>query len=98
MPDYPAHLASYYLIAGGASKFYHIEWAFLPNLAGEILIPLLSKLVGLEFATRLFITMGLALWVIGPGADPARALRPHEHRAVVSLRSLPTTPISSGDS
>ena len=66
MPDYPAHLASYYLIAGGASKFYHIEWAFLPNLAGEILIPLLSRLTGLEFATRLFITVGLMLWVIGP--------------------------------
>jgi len=66
MPDYPAHLASYHLIAGGASKFYHIEWAFLPNLAGEILVPLLSRLVGLEFATRLFITAGLMLWVIGP--------------------------------
>ena len=66
MPDYPAHLASYYLIAGGASKFYHIEWAFLPNLAGEIAIPLLSKLVGLEFATRLFVTIGLMLWVIAP--------------------------------
>ncbi len=65
MPDYPAHLASYHLIAGGASKFYHIEWAFLPNLAGEIVVPLLSRLVGLEFATRLFITAGLVLWVIG---------------------------------
>jgi hypothetical protein len=66
MPDYPAHLASYHLIAGGASKFYHIEWAFLPNLAGEILIPPFSKLAGLDFATRLFITVGLMLWVFGP--------------------------------
>ena len=44
MPDYPAHLASYYLIATHASSpavstFYRIEWAFLPNLAGEIVCP-----------------------------------------------------------
>ena len=66
MPDYPAHLASYHLIAGGQTKFYHIEWAFLPNLAGEILVPLFSRLVGVELATRLFVTAGLMLWVIGP--------------------------------
>jgi hypothetical protein len=66
MPDYPAHLASYNLIAGGASKYYHIEWAFLPNLAGEVLVPLLSKLVGLETAAKLFMSFGLMLWVIGP--------------------------------
>jgi hypothetical protein len=66
MPDYPAHLASYYLIAGGQSSFYHIAWAFLPNLAGEIVVPLLGKIVGLEFATKLFITASLMLWVIGP--------------------------------
>ena len=45
MPDYPAHLASYYLIATDAkaqavSSFYSIQWAWIPNLAGEILIPL----------------------------------------------------------
>jgi hypothetical protein len=66
MPDYPAHLASYWLIAGGASKFYHIAWAFLPNLAGEIVVPLLGKVFGVEFATRLFLTAALMLWVIGP--------------------------------
>jgi hypothetical protein len=66
MPDYPAHLASYWLIAGGQSKFYHIAWAFLPNLAGEIVVPLLGKLTGIELATRLFITAALMLWVIGP--------------------------------
>jgi len=32
MPDYPAHVANFYLITGGASHYYHVEWAFLPNL------------------------------------------------------------------
>jgi hypothetical protein len=66
MPDYPAHLASYYLIAGGASRYYHVAWAFLPNLAGEIVVPLLSRLVGLALAAKLFMTAGVAMWVIGP--------------------------------
>src|SRR5271154_4275744 len=66
MPDYPAHLATYWLVAGGASRFYHIHWAFLPNLAGEVLIPLLSKIVGLEIAAKLFMSAAVAMWVIGP--------------------------------
>ncbi len=71
MPDYPAHLASYYLIATGAkapavAQFYRIEWAFIPNLAGEILVPLLAKLMTLETATKLFITAGMVMWVAGP--------------------------------
>jgi hypothetical protein len=71
MPDYPAHLASYYLIATGAkspavAQFYRIEWAFIPNLAGEILVPFLAKLMALEAATKLFITAGIVMWVVGP--------------------------------
>ena len=71
MPDYPAHLATYYLIATGAkapavAQFYRIEWAFIPNLAGEILVPLLSKLIALETAAKLFIATGIAMWVVGP--------------------------------
>jgi hypothetical protein len=66
MPDYPAHLASYWLIAGGPSPFYHVAWAVLPNLAGEILVPLLSHFVGLDAAAKLFITAGIVLWVMGP--------------------------------
>jgi hypothetical protein len=71
MPDYPAHLASYYLIATNAqapavASFYSIQWAAIPNLAAEILVPLLSYLTGLEIAAKLFITAGVILWVIGP--------------------------------
>jgi len=71
MPDYPAHLASYYLIATDAkaaavSAFYSIQWAWIPNLAGEILVPLLSHAIGLEIATKLFITAGVGMWVVGP--------------------------------
>ncbi|HVZ91722.1 MAG TPA: hypothetical protein VG843_08730 [Rhizomicrobium sp.] len=71
MPDYPAHLASYHLIETGAkaasvSKFYHIHWALIPNLGGEIIVPALAKLLGLELAARLFVAAAIAMWVLGP--------------------------------
>lgn len=68
MPDYPAHLASFYLIGGGLSNYYRVEWAFLPNLAGEAIIPLLAKLVPLGVATKLFLSIAIAMWVLGPAA------------------------------
>lgn len=71
MPDYPARLAGFYLIHGGAqtsplSGFYSIAWAPLPNLAGEIAVPLLAHLMPLETAARFFLSVALAMWVAGP--------------------------------
>ncbi|HTO42352.1 MAG TPA: hypothetical protein VL026_15375 [Rhizomicrobium sp.] len=66
MPDYPAHLASYYLIAGGASRFYDIVWAPIPNLAGEILVPLAGRWMAMDVAAKLFLSLGVAFWVAGP--------------------------------
>ena len=76
MPDYPAHLASFALIeqgvfhhgAAGGNAFYHLQWNFVPNLASEILVPLLARLTGVVVATKLFLTAALFLWILGPGA------------------------------
>lgn len=66
MPDYPAHLATYHLIAGEASRFYAVVWAPLPNLAGEILIPWLGRLMPLEVAAKIFLSLAVMFWVAGP--------------------------------
>ncbi|HWU53907.1 MAG TPA: hypothetical protein VN175_00310 [Rhizomicrobium sp.] len=76
MPDYPAHLASFALIEQGtfhhgaarATGLYHLQWSFVPNLASEILVPLLAQLTGVVAATKLFLTLALFLWIMGPGA------------------------------
>src|SRR3569623_2203984 len=69
MPDYPAHLASFALIAAGhTTKFYHLHWSLVPNLAAEILVPLVSHITGVVVATKLFLTTSIFLWVLGPGA------------------------------
>ncbi|HEY1877463.1 MAG TPA: hypothetical protein VGG66_08325, partial [Rhizomicrobium sp.] len=51
MPDYPAHLASFAMIEQGTgNKYYHLHWAFVPNLASEVLVPFLARLTGLVVA------------------------------------------------
>lgn len=68
MPDYPARLAGFYLIAGGAkhSLFYGIDWALIPNLAGEVLVPLFARALPLETAARLFLSIAVLMWVAAP--------------------------------
>ncbi|MDE2630738.1 MAG: hypothetical protein KGM97_07080 [Alphaproteobacteria bacterium] len=71
MPDYPAHIAGFALIAGGAkaaSPFYAVHWALVPNLASELIVPLLAQLMAVETATKLFLSVAVALWVLGPAA------------------------------
>lgn len=72
MPDYPAHLAGYALIGGAAktlplSQFYAIHWRLLPNLASDILVPLLATVLPLEIAVKLFLSISVAMWVAGAG-------------------------------
>ena len=71
MPDYPAHLASFYLIGGLAhdpqiAQFWRIEWALIPNLASEFSVPLLARLTGYALATRIFLTLAVLMWALGP--------------------------------
>lgn len=73
MPDYPAHLATFYLLGGGAklpllAHFYRVHWAFVPNLAAEATVPFLAPLLGLPRATALFLGMTLWLWFAGAAA------------------------------
>jgi hypothetical protein len=73
MPDYPAHLASFYLLAGGAKSpllahFYRVQWALVPNLAAEATVPFLAPMLGLSGATALFLAAAVLFWVLGAGA------------------------------
>lgn len=73
MPDFPAHLATFYLLAGGVkdqhiAQFYRVEWAFVPNLAAEIMVPALSRIMPLMAATKVFLSAVVAMWVFGAAA------------------------------
>jgi hypothetical protein len=64
--DYPNHLARMHiLLEAGRSvdlnKFYEIHWAVLPNLAMDVVVPVLASFVGLELAGKLFLSLTLLL-------------------------------------
>jgi hypothetical protein len=69
MVDYPNHLARMYLLsragAPDANPFYQIVWALYPNLAMDLLIPRMARLVGVETASRLFLLQSQLLIVGG---------------------------------
>jgi hypothetical protein len=69
MADYPNHLARMFILcaSGGADEnsFYQVAWALYPNLAMDLLIPQMARLIGVEDATRLFLLLSQILIVTG---------------------------------
>jgi hypothetical protein len=67
--DYPNHLARMHLLSEGGNQFYQVHWEPLPNLAQDLIVPLLARLVPLDMASKLFLvaTFGLiagaTIWV-----------------------------------
>ena len=59
--DYPNHLARMHLLAEGGNAFYDVRWAPLPNLAQDLIVPVLGNLISLELATKLFVLLTFAL-------------------------------------
>lgn len=69
MVDYPNHLARMYILSQngtpGANPYYEVAWAFYPNLAMDLLVPQLARLMSVENATRLFLLFSQLLIVGG---------------------------------
>ena len=63
--DYPNHLARFAILSQGGSEFYEVRWALLPNLAGDLIVPLLARAITLEIAGKLFLVMIFALMLGG---------------------------------
>lgn len=69
MVDYPNHLARMYILSASgtpdANPFYQTAWALYPNLAMDLIIPQLARLISVESATRLFLLLSQILIVSG---------------------------------
>jgi hypothetical protein len=64
--DYPNHLARMHILAANGesallNQFYRIAWAPLPNLAMDVIVPPLGRLMPLELAGKLFLVLIFAL-------------------------------------
>jgi hypothetical protein len=63
--DYPNHLARMHLLLEGGDAFYAVRWAALPNLAEDLIVPPLARLMPLDIAAKLFLVMIFALMAGG---------------------------------
>lgn len=71
LEDYPNHLARMFILAQHTSneflsRFYDIEWAPIPNLIMDFVVPPLVPLFGIYTAGRIFIGTTLLLMLLGP--------------------------------
>jgi hypothetical protein len=53
--DYPNHLARMHLLAEGGNQFYAVHWEPLPNLAQDLIVPPLARVMPLDIASKLFL-------------------------------------------
>lgn len=69
MADYANHLARMFVLSrdGGPHEhpYYQVTWAFVPNLAMDLIVPRLGRLIGVETAARLFYLVSQILIVTG---------------------------------
>jgi hypothetical protein len=100
MVDYPNHLARMYILshAGGAdaNPFYETAWALYPNLAMDLVIPLLAQLFGVETATRVFLLLSQVLVVTGAMAIERVVKGRQQISAFVALMFLYCLPFAWG--
>jgi hypothetical protein len=59
--DYPNHLARMHLLAEGGNAFYAVHWAPLPNLAQDLIVPPLARVMPIELASKLFLALSFGL-------------------------------------
>jgi hypothetical protein len=53
--DYPNHLARMHLLGEGGNQFYAVHWQPLPNLAEDLIVPPLARVMPLDVASKLFV-------------------------------------------
>lgn len=70
LQDYPNHLARMYVILNYSQnsflqEYYRINFTILPNLAMDIIVPILAKIFGLELAGKLMIVLNIFMLTSG---------------------------------
>jgi hypothetical protein len=70
--DYPNHLARMYLLPhlpdAALARYYVVQWAPIPDLAMDGIVPFLAKIMPLEWAGKLFIALTFLLLAGGTAA------------------------------
>jgi hypothetical protein len=100
MVDFPNHLARMYLLSQNgtpdANPYYEVAWALYPNLAMDLLVPQMARLISVENATRLFLLLSQLL-IVGGALGLERVVKGRVHLAgFAALMFLYCLPFSWG--
>src|SRR5580693_1873812 len=71
--DYPSHIARMWILVHGAeipelARNYTVHWRLLPDLAMDLIVPVLSTMMTVEQAGRVFIALMMAALIGGTAA------------------------------
>ncbi len=98
--DYLDHLGRMYILATSgtpdANPYYQVSWALYPDLAMDIVVPLLGKLIDIETAGWIFFLTAQLLIVSGAVALEFSVKRRHEIAGFAALLTLYSMPFSFG--
>jgi hypothetical protein len=100
MVDYPNHLARMYILSQSgtpdANPYYEVAWALYPNLAMDLLVPQMARLISVENATRVFLLLSQFL-IVGGALGLERVVKGRVHLAgFAALMFLYCLPFSWG--
>lgn len=100
MVDYPNHLARMFVLSrdGGvqAHPYYQVTWSLIPNLAMDIMVPRLGRLIGVEAANRFFLLASQILVVTGAIAIERAVKDRMQIAGFVAVMFLYSTPFAFG--
>ncbi|KAB1075578.1 hypothetical protein [Methylobacterium planeticum] len=100
MVDYPNHLARMYLLVRDGtpaeSPIYQAVWTLSPNLALDLVVPRLARLMSVETATRMFLLASQVLTVTGAVAIELAVKRRFGISGFVALMVLYSLPFAWG--
>jgi hypothetical protein len=68
--DYPVHLSRQFILQNLESipqlqENYQLAWGIKPNLAMDLIVPILSIFLPINLATKIFVMLSIALIIIG---------------------------------
>ena len=100
MVDYVNHLARMYVIAADgtpdASPYYYLSGSFYPNLAMDLVVPRLARLIGVQTATRMFLLVTQILVVSGAVMIELAVKKRFQISGFVALLILYSVPFAWG--
>lgn len=100
MVDYPNHLARMFILSRhgtpDANPFYQVAWALYPNLAMDLIVPRLARLMSVESATRVFYLLSQLLIVTGAMAIEWVVKGRFQLSGIIAIMFLYSLPFSWG--